>query len=105
MIGYAYPNDMIRVTQSDFMTHTFKVDTTNLDSNRVGSFYEKFSYFTFNGNASVNIEIDSSGIKLLDTLLIFDEKNTAPFVSFEKPTENNFKRKFFIGDDRKIPKI
>jgi hypothetical protein len=97
--GFAYKNDIIRVKQSKITIQTLKVDTNNIDSNRVCSFDETFSYYTFSGNAKLNIEIDSAGHKLLDTILVFTERNKRPFISFQKPTETKFKRKFFVGDE------
>jgi hypothetical protein len=98
IIGFAYENDIIRVKQSNVTLEILSLDKNNIDSNRICSFYENFSYYTFNGRANLNIEIDSAHYKLLDTVLVFTEKNKKPFISFEKPTETKFKRKFFVGD-------
>jgi hypothetical protein len=105
IIGFAYENDIINIKQSNVTLQTLRVDKNNIDSNRVCSFYETFSYYTFTGNATLSIEIDSANHKLLDTILVFNKTNKKPFISFERPTENKFKRKFFVGDDTNILKF
>ncbi|HAL83456.1 MAG TPA: hypothetical protein DCO83_15480 [Mucilaginibacter sp.] len=102
IVGFGYQNDIIVVRQSKITLQTVKIDTNNVDSNRVCSFYETFSYYTFSGNVSLNIEIDSATHKLLDTVVVLTEKNERPFISFEKPTETKCKRKFFVGDESKF---
>jgi UDP-N-acetyl-D-mannosaminuronate dehydrogenase len=99
IIGFGYKNDIITVRESKLTLQTVKIDTTNIDSNRVCSFYKTFSYYTFSGNAALNVEIDSANHKLLDTVLIFSEKDKSPFISFEKPTETMFRRKFFVANE------
>ena len=89
----------MQVKQSNITIEKYKVEATNIDSNRVCSFYEIFNYYTFSGNANLTIEIDSAGQKLLDTVLILTQKNKDPFISFQSPIETKFKRKFFVVDE------
>jgi len=100
IIGFGYKNDLIEVRQSKITLQTVTINDNSIDSNGVCSFYETFGYYTFSGNATLNIEIDSANHKLLDTVLVLTKKNERPFISFEKPTETKFKRHFFVGDKR-----
>jgi len=102
IIGFGYKNDIIIVRQSSFILEKVKVDTNNVDSMHVCSFYETFNYYTLNGRVTLNIEIDSANHKLLDTLVLLTGKHERPFISFEKPTETKFKRRLFIGNQTLI---
>ncbi len=99
VLGFAYENDIIRVSQSKINLQTIKVDTTHADTNHICSFYATFNYYTFRDKANLVIEVDSGNKILLDTIVVLTEKNKKPFISFENPRETKFKRKFFLGDD------
>jgi len=98
IVGFAYKNDIIRITQFDIDLQKVVVDSLNKDSDNVCNFYKEFSYYKFGKKSNLKITIDSANYRLLDTTIQFSNKTMFPVVSFENPSKTKFKRKFFIMD-------
>ena len=98
IVGFAYENDVITISQSKISLQTTIVDTINENKKRVCNFYKEFYYYKFGNKVNLKIELDSANHKLLDTVLILTEKNKVPVISFEDPTKTKFKRRFFVID-------
>lgn len=98
LTGFAYEKDIIVVKQSNKTIQVINVQGQQIDFNRIYSFYETLNSFSLKGDVRLGIEIDSAHHKLLDTMILLDKTNKAPFISFENPRETKSKRSFFIGD-------
>lgn len=98
ILGYSYPNDRIIVTLDGNILYDRHVYGT-IDKNNLCTFYEPKIKISAS-NLMINFKIDSSGVSIIDTLLLIPKENKAPFVSFLYPSvKYKFKRKIILGDD------
>jgi len=95
--GFGCYGDIITVKRPNGKPDIISIKGNRIYSSRVYFFYEKFTWFTLNGDIRLQVEIDSARKKLLDTAVLLERYNGAPFISIEDPTKNHFKRSFFTG--------
>jgi hypothetical protein len=95
IIGFAVKNDRIVIAE----TKANFIAKDNENDKGLCSFYKKESVFTFSSYAELHIQIDSSGAKLLDTVLRVAFKNNKCLISFQDPFETNYRRGVFTVDE------
>ena len=98
--GLAYKNEIIKIK--------FPGKTINIVANMVVGrnglcfLFENTKYFHLMNPQKINVQIDSIGSILLDTVLIVPNRYKKPLISFVDPTTNHFKRHVFLIDDSEI---
>jgi hypothetical protein len=96
--GYGYKNDKVIVIENKKEIINFKVSGKE-DEKRLCSFNESKLKIS-SSDIKVNFQIDSSGIFVLDTLLIIPKELKNPFISVVYPSvKSKFKRKILLADD------
>lgn len=95
--GFAYKNEIIKIK---FPSKTINI-VANIDEGKNGLcfFNEYIKYFHLMNPQKLNVQIDSLGSILLDTVLIIPNGYKKPVISFEDPTTNHFKRYVFLIND------
>lgn len=98
LLGYVYNNDRITVSMKGNVLLD-KAIHGNVDKKNLCSFYEPKIKIS-SSSIEVNFKIDSSGISVLDTVIVIPKKNKIPFISVLYPLQKSkFKRKIFLGDE------
>lgn len=89
--GYAYKGDIITIVSEDKVVFKKNIDEVFSDNNYF-LLNEKFQVYQKNENCKLKIVLDSSQIRLLDTIIEISENNHKPFILFSDPLETKFKR-------------
>ncbi len=98
-IGFAYRNDSIILRTEENVLVSFNVNGEE-DKNRICSFNKKTKLYSEKKDIRLNVVIDSSNIRVLDTFVIIPKNYKEPFISFLHPSaETEYKRKLFIADE------
>ncbi|MES1181681.1 MAG: hypothetical protein ABUL44_02700 [Flavobacterium sp.] len=104
LIGFAYQGDKIILHAEQNKKINISVNE-GCSKNSLCSFSREVKLNSEDNGIRVNIVIDSSNVKLLDTLVIIPKNYKEPFISFLHPTvETNYSRELFIADEDGFPK-
>ena len=102
IIGFAYKNDNIRIL--DNKKNIFDLQINNSNANKLCTSIDTI-FYTKSSNDKLNVLIDSSGISVLDTVIIIPMKFKKPSIFFVCPSvKSKFKRIIFSDDENKYPK-
>lgn len=100
--GYAYSNDSIFITDNDIEILKIRA-AGNEDERKLCPVNEpevKINY----SEVKLKVKIDSSGIVVLDTVMVMPKEYKRPFITFVYPSaRTKFKRILLAGDDSMFP--
>lgn len=103
--GFAHKNDHISILdENNKIIYNLIVNTDFNDFSNLYVLYEETKIYKKNKDFNLRIILDSSNIKLIDTIVIINKENKEPFILFADPKDVGFKRKIFIDDDSKYIK-
>lgn len=97
ILGFAYRNDKVTIIKDD---RVFSILVNgNEDENKLCYFYKKLNLTSYGKDIKIKINLDSSKVRLLDTIIVISSNNKEPFISFLYPSnETRFNRTVFIAD-------
>jgi hypothetical protein len=98
--GFGYRGENIIIRQGDKRILNISVNG-NEDAEGLCSFDEKIVINNSSKIIKLNVNIDSNGTNLLDTILNIPKTNREPFISFIHPkAETKFRRSVFVADSK-----
>jgi hypothetical protein len=100
ILGFANENEKITI-EFPYKCYNFTVKGDN-EGGTLRYFYRETRFFSICNKSRINIRIDSSNVKLLDTHILLTKSNRLPIISFQNPRKTTFKRCFFIIDEKDI---
>jgi hypothetical protein len=100
ILGFANENEKI-IIKFPYKCYKFTVKGDN-EGGTLRYFYRETRFFSICNKSRISIQIDSSNVNLLDTLILLTKSNRLPIISFQNPRKISFKRCFFIIDKKDI---
>lgn len=103
--GVAHKNDIITIfDDSNQIVFEMTVNTSSIDISGFCVLYEETKIYKKNKDFKLRVVLDSSSLRLVDTIVVIKKENIEPFILFSDPKDVGFKRKIFIDDDSKYIK-
>jgi len=100
--GYAYKNEIIKIILVNKKVNI--VPYRDKESSSLCFINERVKYCQVLSSLRLKLQIDSSGIILLDTVLILHRNIRKPLISIEAPQNNRHRRGVFLLNDRNLIK-
>ncbi|WP_289665255.1 hypothetical protein [Flavobacterium panacagri] len=100
--GYAYSNDSVIITDTD--NEILKIRVAGNEDERRLCPVNKPEVKIKSSEVKLKVQIDSSGIVVLDTVVVMPKEYKRPFITFVYPSSRTkFKRMLLAGDYSMFP--